>query len=158
GHARAVRAVPRGALGRGGCRNGRQLWRELQERGYPGSRKLVARWAQRHRTAPAPTTPTKYLRAAAARPLRPAPAPSPRRVACRMVARPEGLAADARAVLEGVRVRSAVAAAAHDLAQRLAAIVRDRTPTALDGWLTDAEASGVPDLRTFARGLRRDEA
>lgn len=44
-----------------GARNGVQLWRELQERGYPGSRKRVAQWVQQRREEPAPTTPNKYL-------------------------------------------------------------------------------------------------
>jgi transposase len=99
------------------------------------------------------------LRAVAGRPAAPTqPAASPRRVACPMVGRPEGLSADDRALLEQVRARSTGAATAQDLAQRLAAIVRDRTPAALDAWLADAETSGVSDLRTSARGLRREEA
>lgn len=44
-----------------GARNGMQLWRELQQRGYPGSRKRVAQWVQQGREEPAPTTPNKYL-------------------------------------------------------------------------------------------------
>jgi transposase len=38
-----------------GCHNGKQLWRELRERGYRGSRKMVAVWTQHQREAPAPT-------------------------------------------------------------------------------------------------------
>jgi hypothetical protein len=42
-----------------GCSNASQLWREVQERGYGGTRKQVARWAEHQRTNPAPTAPTK---------------------------------------------------------------------------------------------------
>lgn len=44
-----------------GCRNGLQLWRELRERGYPGSRRLVAVWARTRRTEPTPTTPHRHF-------------------------------------------------------------------------------------------------
>jgi transposase len=141
-----------------GCRNARQLWRELRERGYPGSPKAVTRWAQRRRTTPAPTTPIAYVRAARARGTGPPPrSASPRRVACLMVARPDALADDERGLLACVCARHADLAAAAHLVGQLAAIVRDRTPEAFDPWLATAEASVVADLRTFARGLRQDE-
>jgi transposase len=43
-----------------GCHNAQQLWREIQERGFGGSRKMIAVWAQQQRETPAPTTPQKY--------------------------------------------------------------------------------------------------
>jgi len=49
-----------------GCHNGKQLWRELRERGYRGSRKMVAVWTQYQRGTPAPTTPRKYRESKAA--------------------------------------------------------------------------------------------
>jgi transposase len=51
-----------------GCQNGNQLWRELRDRGYRGSRKMVAVWVQHQRETPAPTTPTRYLAASAGTP------------------------------------------------------------------------------------------
>jgi transposase len=141
-----------------GCRNGRQLWREVRERGFPGGPKMVARWAQRHRTSPSPHTPKPYVRAAASRPAPPRRrAASPRHVACLALARPERLTAEARALLEQVVVRNADVAAAVALAQRLAALVRDRASGELDAWLADAAGSGVPDMRNLARGMRQDE-
>lgn len=44
-----------------GCRNARQLWREIRQRGYPGTYRQVSRWAYERRQAPAPTTPRKHL-------------------------------------------------------------------------------------------------
>ncbi len=35
-------------------------------------------------------------------------------------------------------------------------MVHDRDVAALDGWLQSAVASSVPELRTFAAGIRRD--
>jgi Homeodomain-like domain-containing protein len=39
-----------------GCPKGSQLWRELPQRGYRGSRKMVAVWTQHQRAASAPST------------------------------------------------------------------------------------------------------
>jgi transposase len=140
-----------------GCRNGRQLWREVRERGYPGGPKMVARWAQRHRTSPSPHTPKQYVRAAVSRPAPPRRrAASPRHVARLVVGRPDGLTAEVRMLLEQVVARNTDVAAAVVLARRFAAIVRDRVPGDLDAWLDDAEAGGVPDMRTLARGMRQD--
>jgi transposase len=44
-----------------GCRNARQLWREIRQRGYPGSYRQISRWAYERRQSPAPTTPRKHL-------------------------------------------------------------------------------------------------
>jgi len=44
-----------------GCRNARQLWREIRQRGYPGTYRQVSRWAYERRQSPAPTTPRKHL-------------------------------------------------------------------------------------------------
>lgn len=46
---------------RAGCRNARQLWREIRQRGYPGTYRQVSRWVYERRPTPAPTTPRKYL-------------------------------------------------------------------------------------------------
>jgi transposase len=43
-----------------------------------------------------------------------------------------------------------------ELARRFGAIVRGRKPEELDAWLSDAETSGIPEIRNFAKGLRRD--
>ena len=45
---------------------------------------------------------------------------------------------------------------ARSLAQAFGALVRTRDQTALAPWMEQAEHSGVPELRGFASGLRRD--
>jgi transposase len=45
---------------------------------------------------------------------------------------------------------------AYDLAQRFGSMVRRRQPDQLDPWLEAALGSGLPDLRTFAKGLQRE--
>ena len=44
------------------------------------------------------------------------------------------------------------------LAQAFVLMIRERSADALEPWLKEASASGVPELRTFATGLRRDQA
>jgi transposase len=147
-----------------GCRNGVQLWRELRARGYPGSRKLVARWTQARRTEPAPTDPRRPRAGANARPAGGAPAavagrrPSARRLAWLLVRAPDRLTEAGRSQLGQLRAACPDAAAAYPLLQELVRIVTDRLPGRLDAWLAAAAASGVPDLATFAAGLTRERA
>src|SRR5262249_24577910 len=145
-----------------GCTNGVQLWRELQDRGYPGSRKLVARWVQQPREQPAPTTPTKYLRQRTAQPAASTPtaAPplAPRQVAWLLVRRPDRLTDEDRGRLSRLCAARADLDRLYRLAQAFGALVRERHAERLDAWLDEAEGSGLPELQTFAQGLRRDEA
>jgi transposase len=147
-----------------GCRNGMQLWREVRERGYPGSRKLVARWVQQRRPAPAPTTPTKYRTRA-----RPVPdggdqptaaagrRASSRRLAWLLVRDPDRLTVPERAALAQMRQACRDVDAAYPLVREFVRMIRERTPEALAPWFATVAATAVPDLRTFAAGLRRDE-
>jgi transposase len=44
------------------------------------------------------------------------------------------------------------------LAQAFALMIRSRNAPALEPWLEVATSSGVPELHTFASGIRRDQA
>lgn len=37
-------------------------------------------------------------------------------------------------------------------------MIRKRNASALESWLEAASASGIPELRTFATGMKRDKA
>ena len=50
------------------------------------------------------------------------------------------------------------AATAYPLLQEIAHLITERAPERLDGWLEEAAGCGVPDLVTFAEGLRRARA
>ena len=50
-----------------GCSNASQLWREIQEQGFSGSRRMVLQWMKPHRKQPAASTPKKYLEGVASR-------------------------------------------------------------------------------------------
>lgn len=44
-----------------------------------------------------------------------------------------------------------------ELAQAFVQMIRERSADALEPWLKEATESGIPELRTFATGLRRDQ-
>jgi transposase len=49
-------------------------------------------------------------------------------------------------------------ATTYALVQRFRTMVQQRDPAALDAWLTDACAAGIPEVATFAEGLKREHA
>ena len=44
-----------------GCENASQLWREIQQQGFSGSKRQVLKWMREERRTPAPTTPGNYV-------------------------------------------------------------------------------------------------
>jgi len=61
-------------------------------------------------------------------------------------------------VLDRLRTGDALAGEGIGLAEAFAAALREQSGDTWDDWLSRAERSCVPGLRTFARGLRLDEA
>ena len=143
-----------------GCRNGLQLWRELRERGYPGSHKQVTLWVRARRTEPAATTPRRYRSAPADPPVgQPATRrPSARRLAWLLVREPEQLRPQEQILLMRLQAACPDAATAYPLIRQFVQMVRQPSAEPLDAWLALAEASDVPDVRTFAVGLREEYA
>ncbi|HEY8598204.1 MAG TPA: ISL3 family transposase, partial [Thermomicrobiales bacterium] len=135
-----------------GCRNGRQLWRELGERGYTGSLASVYRalkWLdpgdRRRGTAREPARGSRRTL-------------SPRRGMWLLVRAEDELTEReqaARAALLAAHPAIAVAAA---LATRFLALLRDRRREDLDPWLADAANGELVEFRRFAAGLQRDAA
>jgi transposase len=136
-----------------GCTNAAELHRELAGRGcrpaYPSVRRYVAK-----RLAAAGTP---RVRANAARPPAPPP-PSAKQLSFDWVRRREDREEEPRARLEAIRAHDAEMAAALDLADEFAAMIRRQSAGTPCAWLTRAAASTCPELRRFAEGIRRDEA
>jgi transposase len=82
-------------------------------------------------------------------------APPLRRVARLLTAEPSVLPTEERHYLNRLLTISAPLAQARELALRFAAIVRERKIGDLGHWLDDAAES---ELRSFAKGLKQDEA
>jgi transposase len=137
-----------------GCHNGMQLWRELCERGYTGSASSVRPYIALLRQAPGKPlsidSPFEKRTHTSRR--------SPQQIAWLALRPMEQLTEKEQADLERfcqeqVEVRPALA-----LAESFANMVRERTAEALDDWLSQAQASPFPELRTFASGVAHDQA
>jgi transposase len=127
-----------------GARDARALHAEITAHGYQGSDQPVRRFV-------------RPFRALAAAPAPPPPAPSARKIAAWLTTRPADLPEDDAAAL------AAVTAACPHLAE-LSGHIRGfaEMMTSLTGykdlgnWLAAADASALPPLRSFARGIRKD--
>ncbi len=146
-----------------GCHNAHTLWQELRDRGFPGAPALVRRHVAAWRTEPA-----RHGRAAQ-RPRAPdapatPPAPQPTRVwsprqarwcLCRLVSELEPAEQHYRAAL---LERAPDVALALDQIDAFCTVVRTRDRPGLLAWLAENERAAIPELRSFATGIRRDQA
>lgn len=151
-----------------GCHNGVHLWREIQALGFPGTRRMVSNWVVLHRELEL-GRPSAYGRRPAlpkepAVRLLPAPAawvghplPAPRQLVWVLLRPEEALSPFDAEVLQKLRHDKDLDTA-YMLTQRFRQIMRARTASTLDSWLTDCLASGMPELVHFASGLQREQA
>jgi transposase len=142
-----------------GCYTAMRLFRELRQRGYPGSYARVAAYARRLRQAqglaPGQRCPRQPLPSVAEPPCQPL---TPRR-ATWLVLRRETTRTDAEAQqLTQLHAQSTEVAEAIALAQEFAQLVRQRQPALLDPWLQRATTSALEAMHRFAMGLYEDFA
>lgn len=131
-----------------GARNARQLWHEIQARGYRGGYSRVAEYLAGWRPA-APA-------GAGARNGPDLPRPRPLRwVLWKAAATRTREEAQIVAMLEEQHAGLRVAAGLVAEFQRL---LQQRQPQDLAGWVQAALASGIAELGSFARGVQRDFA
>ncbi len=128
-----------------GCQVGQQLWRELQQQGYTGSRVTVARWAA-DRRAHADS-------GGAARPHPTWKAPTRRRCAWYLSQDLDQIDAEARLFLGHLFAQAPELATAADLAKRFVSLLNGSDVAELDEWITQAANS---ELKSFANGIARD--
>jgi transposase len=136
-----------------GLMNVAALHRQLTERGFRGSYGVVYDFVAKRLGAAG----KKRDRRNAADPPVPVP-PSARQLSFEWARRAEKRKPPERARLDAIRALSDGLAAALDLADAFAGLIRKQSTGTLSEWLTRAEASCDPDLRRFAEGIRRDEA
>ena len=72
--------------------------------------------------------------------------------------KPETRSAEDHGLLDLLQQAHSQVKVACELAQAFVLMIRERSADALEPWLKEATESGVPELRTFAIGLRRDQA
>ena len=146
------RTTSAGGSGRGAGTPGRSSG-ELQGMGYRGGKTALRVYVRRVEAESGPPRPR--------RPPALAPridVPSARGLAVSVVRRPDGRSAEDRRWLEMLGEDGGEVGEAIGLAGKFAALIRGRVPGELTDWLVRAEGSSVAGLRSFARGLRQDEA
>jgi transposase len=140
-----------------GCDTAMRLFRELPQRGYSGSYALVAAYARRWRQAQGLTPGQRRPRQALPHVAEPVCQPlTPRRTAWLVLRRETTRRAAETQQLAQLRAQHAEVAAAIDLAQDCATLVRQRQSAQLEPWLTRATASTLEGIQRFAAGLYED--
>lgn len=142
-----------------GCQDAVVLCRELQERGFGGTVRMVQRavagWRQgprlRSRMMPGAGTPPPQERAR----LRP---PSARQAVWLLLRPREELTAPQQEMCTRMLETAPEIQTVLTLIEGFRQMVQHRDGTTLEGWLQTAQASQAAELRTFTAGLRRDQA
>lgn len=141
------------------CINMARLWREIKEMGYEGSYDAVADHLRCLRKGIAPPASDPVVDEASG-------PPKGSRHESQEVARllmleskePEALRSEQSRWLGQLRQRCPELAQIQDLAGRFAKIMREGEEDKLSAWLKEAEDSSLSEIRTFAKGVRQDEA
>ena len=122
--------------------------------GWTGSVQAVERYVRQFRAADGRTRAGRSPRPAPAAP----PAPKTRHVTRWLLTRPDRLDPDDQARLTAVKAScrhlDALAGHVRSFAEMM---TRRQGLLALEDWLTRVEASNLPELRSFANGIRRDQ-
>jgi transposase len=142
-----------------GCQNAHQLWQEIQRQGFPGAAAIV-----RRHVAPWRTQPARRGRSAQ-RPVDiggpPAPLPtrvlSPRQARWLLLRDWDELGPSERTYRSYLVDECQAIRETQQLADDFGRVIRTQNRPALDVRLVRAEASDVPEIRSFAAGLRRDQ-
>jgi transposase len=139
-----------------GCRNASQLWREIKQQGYPGTRRQVAQWVYERREQPGRTTPRKYVQrdppSADRKPL-----PAARRLVWLFLKQTDQLTPKELSLRDELLTHPLLTQA-RQLAQDFQRIVRQRQAQSFEAWCTACEKSKIPELTNLAAGMRRDPA
>ena len=130
-----------------GCTNQSQLWREIREQGFTGTRSLIAKWIRAHRTdedQPAD---------------RPRPRlPSPKQLAWLVLRADDSARSSVDQTLWDCLCRHPELRSLQRLATKFVTMVRERQGSQLACWLADCRTGSIPEFRTFAKTLETDVA
>lgn len=141
-----------------GAHNGLQLFREIKDCGYTGSRallgRLIAEWRTELPPKPRQGKPRKPRQVAKSGQRR----LSSRSASFLMILPPEKLTVVQRQQLEHLCQASSDLHTAYLLSQEFVTMLRERQAEALDAWLKRAKESPIAELRSFANGILRDYA
>jgi len=132
-----------------GERNAAQLYREISERGYPGSATMVRAYVAHLRSTTADGSAPRSRKERAA-------ASSPRALRWLLSRKREDLDREDQTRLEKLLSLSPEVQAVSTLLQAFLSIVRERKHQELRCWMVEASSSAVPELKSFVRGIERD--
>jgi transposase len=144
-----------------GCHNAYQLWREIRRQGFPGQPANVRRYIAQWRPKPGrPGPPARKALATSPTPpaRQPTPVPSPRQARWLLLRATETLTPEERAYRTALLDAEPAIREAQQLAADFGALVRTRDGPGLIAWLDRADASGLPEIRSFAAGIQRDRS
>jgi len=141
-----------------GCHNASQIWRELGQLGFDGSRGLVARWAAKERGKLLCPQPEEFHRESKTAPKSEVVPGSPSRGAWLLIKPEDDLTVEDKQAIERMEQSDQDVAEAYSLGQRFIKMVRERHPDELLVWLEDAVKSGIDTLNGFANGIQQDLA
>lgn len=139
-----------------GCHGTKQLFKEIQAQGYRGSIRPLVQWTMLRR---AQTEHHADPTLAESQPITALPnrLPPTRQVIWQLI-QPTTTPTDENQRLLAELLIEPELATTYALVQRFRAMVQQRDAGAFDAWLADAQAAGVPEIVTFAEGLKREHA
>jgi transposase len=127
----------------GGCRNGAELWRRLQMRGFQGSLRVVSEWTTRRRRAEKATD--QQLQKV----------PSARTISRLMTTGRDHLNKTDTMTVAAIEANVPALVEARTLVERFQVMLRQKLLADLDPWIATASASLIA---SFASGIIRDKA
>ena len=132
-----------------GERNAAQLYREISERGYPGSATMVRAYIAHLRTTTADGSAPRSRKERAA-------AVSPRALRWLLSRKRDDLDQGDQTRLDQLLHLSPEVQAVYALLQAFLSMVRERKHHELRSWMQEAIRSGIPELKSFVAGIERD--
>lgn len=133
-----------------GCHNAAALWRELQAQGFRGEYSAVYRYLI-HRLSSG--LPVRRKRAPQVTMIK---TPSARRAMWLLLGDEAKHLPEEQAFVALLLDDCPEVAQARRLGRQFMRIIRERQADALDDWMTATNESGLPEMRGFVTGLRRD--
>lgn len=136
--------LPRlGEMWNAGCRNGAEFWRRVKAKGFRGSLRVVGEWATRRRRAGRASD--QQLRKV----------PSARTIARLMTTARNHLSKSDTVTIAAIEAGVPILVEARGLVDRFQAMIRTKSVSDLDAWVTEA---GMSLVASFASGIMRDRA
>jgi transposase len=132
-----------------GERNAAQLYREISERGFPGSASIVRAYVGYLRSTTADGSPPRSRKERAK-------AVSPRALRWLLARKRDDLDQDEQARLDQLLNLSPEVQTVYAFLQAFLKLVRERKHQELRSWMEQAIRSGIPELKSFVVGIERD--